>query len=327
MSVSSGGLVTATGAGTATISVVIDNVTGGSSIKVRLAVPFTFTETGLVLGPTDIGQPPGDLTGTADVSAVELPDKRIRLYFSTFLGSAGPGPMMTAISNDGVHFTVEGSPKEAGTSKIYSGGQPLIFPLTGGGFRLFSNRCFGACDEQSATSQDGLNFAPEAGSRFPTAIIGTDPACAGLIKLSDGRFRIYCSGAASSHTVGNATIKVHAVYSATSTDLLTWTLDPGFRVGPGAPTLMLDADHPTAIVTADGTVALIYYQRVDNRPDPHEMIALSKDGLTFDTEYDSGLVGTEPSIMKRADGTLLLYHGGQTPATGSTIAVAQVTLK
>lgn len=55
------------------------------------------------------------------------------------------------------------------------------------------------------------------------------------------------------------------------------------------------------------------------------MISTSADGLTFSVEYDLGLAGTEPSIMKRADGTMLLYYGGQTPTAGSTIYVAHVT--
>lgn len=131
---------------------------------------------------------------------------------------------------------------------------------------------------------------------------------------------MYCS-----QTLQAGTPPVNAVFSATSRDLINWTPDPGRRIGPGAPTLQDDANHPTVIQNADGTVSLVYYQRRPNISTPREMISTSADGLTFSVEYDLGLAGTEPSIMKRADGTMLLYYGGQTPTAGSTIYVAHVT--
>lgn len=39
----------------------------------------TLVEVGRVLGPSDVGVLPGETTGTADVSAIALPDGRIRI--------------------------------------------------------------------------------------------------------------------------------------------------------------------------------------------------------------------------------------------------------
>src|SRR5207244_8126402 len=105
-----------------------------------------------------------------------------------------------------------------------------------------------------------------------------------------------------------------------SSDLLTWTPDPGIRIGPAARWLTGRANHPTALVNSNGSVTLVYDR---NPPGPieEEMIATSGDGLDFRAEADTGIVGTEPSFARLSDGSLLLYHREQSAASGSLIHV------
>jgi hypothetical protein len=128
----------------------------------------------------------------------------------------------------------------------------------------------------------------------PASDFGTSDVSA--IELPDGRIRVYFTTANGPNTFGQ-----------------------------GAPTLTGDANHPTAFVNADGSVSLIYYQRREHLITVREMIATSKDGLTFDTEYDLGFPGTEPSFVRRRDGSMLVYYGAGSVTTGSSISVARLT--
>jgi hypothetical protein len=308
---------------------------GGGTGPTTQVAPYIFTEVGRVLGPSDIGQAPGEKTGTADPSAVELPDKRIRLYFGLFtVPSQIGGRIGSAISSDGTHFTVESGTRDPSDATLNEGfSSPLVFPLPGGGYRLFYNGCHpGGCGESSATSSDGLTFVSDPGLRFPSPIANDQPACGGIAKRADGTYRMYCSAKVSSTVVGSATLTVSAVFSAVSSDLLAWTVESGFRIGPGAPSVTGDANHPTPIVNQDGSVSIVYnYNRpptIATRPVfSGDMIATSKDGLAFDSEIYTGIIGSEPAFLKRADGSLLLYHGNHTATDGSTIDVASVAVR
>jgi hypothetical protein len=328
LDVTTNGLVTGLQLGSATIGASIGNVT--TNVVLRAVAPAAErykldTIATTVLGPASIGQQPNDSTGTADASAVELPDKRIRVYFGRF-GAGGPGTLGSAISSDGVHFTAEaGLRQPADATPLEGFASPLIYALPGGGYRLFYNGCHGPgqCGISSSTSTDGLTFVADAGLRLPELTSLNQPVCSGIVKLAAGGYRMYCSQDVQLAAIGPAS--ANAVFSATSPDLLNWTLEAGRRLGQGAPTLTNDAQHPTAIANADGSVSLIYYQRRTNSTTPREMISTSTDGLTFTTEYDLGLAGTEPSFVLRSDGSMLLFYGNQTATTGSTISLARVT--
>ncbi len=126
-------------------------------------------------------------------------------------------------------------------------------------------------------------------------------------------------------TAAPAPAGTSAVFSATSSDLLNWTADPGVRIGPGAPVLTLDARHPTVIANQDGTISLIFYRRRSGTSlPPLETIATSKDGLTFDVESDLGVGGTEPTFLKKRDGSMWIYYGNHSPATGSVVSVGRL---
>lgn len=207
-----------------------------------------------------------------------------------------------------------------------------MYRLPDGRYRLFFPGCQPAngpplCGVLSAISTDGLTFTTEPGLRLPRFfpyIQGRDPVRSTIIKLTDGRYRMYCSQQVTPDIAPNIPGSGHrAIFSAVSTDLFNWAPEPGIRIGPGAPSITGDADHPTAVANPDGSITLIYDGFVDLAV-THEQIATSQDGLTFDSESDTGLVGTEPSLVRLGDGSLFLYYGEHTADAGSTINVARV---
>jgi hypothetical protein len=242
-------------------------------------------------------------------------------------GSGGLGKIGSAISSDAIHFTVEPGLREPTHRGAQDGfASPFVFQLPGRGYRLFYT---GGGGISSETSADGLTFTRDPRRRLaenalaPLVTQQGQPVCSAIVKLAERRYRMYCSqevqaGASSGNTLGT-----RAIFSAVSSDLLTWTPEPGIRIGPGAPSLTEDAAHPTAIANTDGSVTLIYYRYPVGGPEPQEMISISKDGLAFSSEADTGIRGTEPSLLRRTDGSLLVYYGEQTPAAGSTIWLAR----
>ena len=300
---------------------------------------YTFVEIGRVLGPSDIGVPARDNTGTSDVSAIELPDGRIRIYFHRITNGPDSVVLASAISSDGVHFSIEPGIREPADRAPMEGfASPFVFQVPDGRYRLFYNGCQGVnggprCGIFSEISSDGLTFVRDPGLRLPRFspfIQGEEVRCTAIVKLSDGRYRMYCSQQVTPDIAPNILGSgVSAIFSAVSSDLLNWTSEPGVRIGPGAPSLTGDARHPTVVASSGGSVTLVFYSYPASGPGlPREMIATSKDGLTFDSETDTGIKGTEPSFVGLGNGSGLLYYGNgaDPPTDGSTIHVARVFL-
>jgi hypothetical protein len=74
--------------------------------------------------------------------------------------------------------------------------------------------------------------------------------------MAAGGYRMYFS-----ELRDNPSNPATAVKSATSPDQLTWTMDPGVRIGPGAPA-GIPGGNPNVIVRADG-VRMIYLSSTD----------------------------------------------------------------
>jgi len=92
---------------------------------------------------------------------------------------------------------------------------------------------------KSAASPDGLTFTIENGFRLTQEAAGftgtTVSATTGptVIGLADGRYRMYFSDLPRPGDPPGG----HRIKSAVSADQLTWTVEPGIRIGPGAPAL------------------------------------------------------------------------------------------
>lgn len=308
---------------------------------------FEFTDHGTVLGPSDVGFSccaPGnaqDWPGVSDESAVALPDGRIRLYFNRHLATAPGEPgkpfgIGSAISDDGIHFTVERGDRIA-VGRDGAPASPFVFPLPEGGYRLFYVR---GGDTVSATSEDGLTFTQDTGRRLAadafTPPIGSPPICSAIARTGDGRYRMYCTQEVVARGPGPGQPGKGAVFSAVSEDLLEWTPDPGVRLGPGSE-LADDAGHPTVLRDSpDGPLLLVYHSydyryttseggaTVPRKSGTAEIIVTSTDGLSFTDPVITGVYGAEVAFASRPDGTGYLYYGRADQGGGARLGVATV---
>ena len=124
----------------------------------------------------------------------------------------------------------------------------------------------------SAISTDGKTFKPEAGVRLASG------AFPDVIHLSNGSWRMYYQGS-------------NGIDSASSSDGLNWTQDPGIRVSTtnpdnlslyqvGAPTIMQQKDG-TFVMVYSGYINKRYNSKVPNKDTHLFLWATSKDGLKF----------------------------------------------
>ena len=156
----------------------------------------------------------------------------------------------------------------------------------------------------SAITDDGLTFSKEPGVRVPSGsqdspeMIVSDPT---LVRLDDGRVRIYYKGATGPGGPGQS---VHSVFSAISTDGLLFEKE-GTRIDSQQTPDRGWASVPEAIVLPDGRVRLYYVS--DGLDVKHGIVsAISDDGLAF-TREGSVLTGfVDPSVIMLADGSYLM---------------------
>lgn len=281
------------------------------------ATDQTFARVKQVLGAADVGQTPGDDYGTADVTALTLPDGRIRLYFAIINGPA-IHDLASAISSDGLTFT-----REPGV-RVTAASSPMAFISKDGKHHLFYSQ---GGDIKSSTSNDGLTFTPDAGVRLAGDTFvktrvrpNSNLICNGIAEMPDGRYRLYCAQQVQLQAGQTFAVADRAIFSAVSSDLVTWTPEAGRRIGPGT-SLSGDANHPSVFQNSNGVVSLIYEQRLEG-VDGREMIATSTDGLNFTYEYFSGIYGNEAAYTPGKDGKGYLYVGHHNRIDGSTIDVA-----
>jgi hypothetical protein len=254
---------------------------------------------------------------------VLLPDGRIRL----FVYVEGQGVWRAISTNaEGSAFTVEGActliPDAATNTMGTPWGEPRVVQVAGG-LRMFYMQDRGIA---SATSTDGghVTWRQEPGLRITAAQAGMRSTTTGsLVSLPGGGFRMYFSELRDSPT-GPAT----AMKSATSADQLTWTMDAGVRVGPGAPFLDQNATDPFAMSNADGSVTAWYFVQVASgssfQGTSGLYAATSTDGLEFRTSTLTGIPGGNPNVIVRADGVRVMYLSSSDPATGPGIRAVRL---
>jgi len=115
-----------------------------------------------------------------DPDAFELPDGRIRMYFYDIAVRQLSHPIYSAISDDGINFTLEEGVR-IWMDEIYD---PDVIQLPDGSYRMYLN----GGDIFSASSTDGLDFVADEGVRVEN---GSVP---GSIVMPDGSIRMYnCS--------------------------------------------------------------------------------------------------------------------------------------
>ena len=254
-----------------------------------------------------IGQP------IADPTATVLDDGRIRLYaFAQEIG------IVSAVSDDGRVFVEEPGVRIVGTEA----GQPRVWRLPDGRWRMYVSK---VKEIVSFTSDDGLNFIRDSGDRLTAQAAGL-PAISSpsIVEIVPGLWRMYYSTLAVPGTGPGG----KRSGSATSTDLLKWTVDPGWRLGEGASNLTDSAEHPFPVIAADGSVSLFYAKfRASQSGAPDGLWrATSVDGLTFTDEAYTGLYfGNDPEVLLLPSGERIIYYGNFDPAIGGQLLSAICT--
>ena len=273
--------------------------------------PTICTSHGVFYQPPAFGVPVGQ--PIADPTAAVLDDGRIRLYaYAQGIG------IVSAVSNDGRVFTEEGGVRIAGTEA----GQPRVWRLPDGRWRMYISK---VKEIASFTSDDGLNFIKDPGDRLTAQAAGLAAISSpSIVEVEPGLWRMYYSTLAVPGTGPGG----KRSGSATSTDLLDWTVDPGWRLGEGAPHLVESAEHPFPVVATDGSVSLFYGKFRASRGGAPDGLwrATSVDGLTFTEEVYTGLYfGNDPEVLLLPSGERIIYYGNFDPAVGGQLLSAACT--
>ena len=270
--------------------------------------PTICTSHGVFLQPpafgVAIGQP------IADPTAATLDDGRIRLY----VYAQGIG-IVSAISENGRSFTEEPGIRIAGTEA----GQPRLWRLPDGRWRMYVSK---VKEIVSFTSDDGLVFTRDAGNRLAALEAGlTAISSPSIIEVELGLWRMYYSTLA----IPGAGPGAKRVGSAVSTDLIEWTVDPGWRLGEGAAHIVDSAEHPFPVAGENGSVSLFYGKfRASPGGAPDGLYrAVSADGLSFTEEAYTGLYfGNDPEVLRLSGGERIIYYGDFSPGVGGQILSA-----
>lgn len=296
------GVAACGGGGTTPDSVSAPTTTATATPNPAPASGATWIDFGRVLTATDFGRPSGSIIG--DPTGVLLPDGRIRLF--VYVEGLG---VWRAVSTDaeGIAFRVEGPctliPDTATNTMGTPWGEPRVTPIPGG-LRMFYMQDGGIA---SATSADHVTWRQEPGLRITAAQAGVRATTtSSVVALAGGGYRMYFS-----ELRDNPQTPATPMKSATSPDMLRWTMDPGVRIGPGAPFLDQNATDPFAMTSADGSVTAWYFVQPASGSSfagsAGLYAATSADGLEFRTSTLTGIPGGNPNVIVRADGVMMMY--------------------
>lgn len=235
--------------------------------------------------------------GFGDTSTIRLNDGRWRMFL------VGNGAYHSAVSSDGLTFTME-----PGTRLPLGNGQARVLRLDDGRVRIYYRSGGGILS--AISTDEGLAFTAEAGERISASATGLAAVSSpSFARGRDGRWHMYFSDLAATGTNLNPL----RIFSASSSDLLTWTLDPGVRIGAGA-VLGGSAEHPSAFTNADGSITLIYFPKTPTGL----MTSTSPDGLTFTTETSIGIpLGNDPDVVRLPDGMYRMYYNWGDDTSGT----------
>ena len=267
-----------------------------------------------------LGHSPGrGIGGAADPRVVQLDDGRYRMYFAQPL-EYGVG---AAISPDGVNWLVE-DPMVLAAGK---GGHVSPLRLADGSWRLFSTSSMpnrpGEMAVFSYVSEDGISLTQEDGYRlteqdFPYGDIGSPF----VIREPGGGYRMYLTAVPEGESQGQpgGNTKVWVV-SATSTDMVTWNVDPSVVIedSGGLEWTGMDTMHPWVGINDAGLFEM--YSGLGGPATKR----ISVDGRTFsDPEY-LPLIGADYHVEPLPNGESRLYHSSGTMDTGGDIRILRST--
>ncbi len=280
---------------------------------------FSVTSTGTILDSTMLGVTIG--TVIADSSSVRLTDGRIRKYFT--LGGVG---MMSAISEDGITFTVESTDPLIAVPNV---SHQKVIPLEENTIKLFTSTDMDG-GIISYTAEDGITFLKDDGVR----ILASDTTFGSLSHLTvveiSGGYRGYFSDLPlhveeedeEEDEMPTLDLEQHFIMSATSNDLDTWSLESGFRIGFSSNSITSSAEQPHALARLDDCVT-VFYNNNENREIHY---ATAQDGVSFNQEFQLGVAGNGPDIVQLEDGTYILYYDTGDETSGFRIDYGMLSL-
>ena len=297
----------------------------GSTVDCDLGAPLApsvgwVIENDGILDYQVLGHSPGrDIGGASDPRVVQLDDGRYRMYFAQ-PGEYGTG---AAISTDGINWSVE----DPMVLAVGEGGHTSVVRLADGSWRLFSASSKpnqpGEIAVSSFITEDGTSFTKDDGYRiteqdFPYGDIGSPF----VIREPGGGYRMYLTAVPEGETGGQpgGNTKVWVV-SATSTDMVTWNVDPSFVIEDldGLDWTGMDTMHAWVGINNDGLFEL--YSGLGGPATKRTSV----DGRTFsDPEYLS-LIGADYHVEYLPSGESRLYHSSGTMDTGGDIRILRST--
>ncbi|MBU6245599.1 MAG: hypothetical protein KGP12_10345 [Actinomycetales bacterium] len=232
----------------------------------------------------------------ADPSALRLKDGRVRL-----ISWVNPVGLRTATSTDasGTTFVAD-----ATVPLAVMGGQPRLVRIDASTVRLFY---VSAGTISTALSADqGLTFADQ-GPVITTAQAGFEPGTLSVVKKG----RLYRAYFSNLEKPGERAPRI--MKTATSTDMIHWTVGPQLSIA---------GSHPFALIDARGKVALYY--AADGAHGYGIYVSTSKDGITFGgTKYVVAGAG-DPDIIMAGKSAWIMYYGAEvSPSTGFGVFAAK----
>ena len=261
------------------------------------------------LTPADFGLPE-DKVVIADPVVTHLPDGGFRMYVRAGKRPPGTTDLYSAVSSDGLHWTVE--PGIRCTQTFCRGSLPEVVALPSGGWRLFFNQGYAIGQPvqdsviTSAVTRDGLTLTPDPGFRVRGRDFGMQPGTQfdspRVVRTQDGGWRMYLTDEPEAQGLGPS-----HVFSAHSQDLMSWIPDAGVR--------MEGLNRPFVVAKADGTYEAFAgnFGGMGNAPLRCVCIArlTSADGITWSSPTLTGIVGGDLVGYSMPDGrSRLLYDDG-----------------
>lgn len=261
-----------------------------------------FMTIGTALSPSTFAS---DGQQVADVTAVRLSDGRIRLF--AYVNGEG---VRTATSTNakGTSFVADATLPIPWTMA----GQSRVVSLGGDRIRLFYTA--GGAINAAISTDGGLTFTDE-GAVITESQAGFEPGGLTVVRHK-GVWRGYFSNL---EKPGEHATRI--IRTATSTDMLKWTMGPVITQASGS--ITDGGSHPFALVRK-GKVALYYAG--DRGSWYGILVSTSTDGVTFRKERSVLAGGGDPDILPIGRNTGLLYYGADLgEGEGFGIKVARST--
>ena len=279
---------------------------------------FTAVDLGPVITTEFMGMDPGVVV--ADHTGYRTEDGDLRLYFwAGGQGQAETGAY-SVLTPDGTEPQLE-----EGLRIPSPYGHPKLTRATDGTFHMFHLVPNGL---GSHTSPDGTTFTLLPGYRILSA--DTEIERVGgmsVVDLEGGGYRGYFSSLGLPGVPPEEA--VDRLQSASSEDLVTWTVDGGIRIGDEAPHLTGKRRQPFALKRS-GSCVTLFVQQIETVP-TKLFTTTAEDGLTFTEEFEIGIEGWDfaeagAGVLQLADGSYRLFYDAQSDELGNHIRVAELSL-